>query len=67
LYVVAGGKDKIAHPDDVIEMIDHIGSRRTNGEIISEYGHLDLNLGKNAKHDVYPVVRRELIKISQRL
>ena len=65
LYVIAGGKDKIAHPDDVIEAIKHVGSRWVNGEIIPEYGHLDLNLGKNAKWDVYPVVQRELIKISR--
>ena len=67
LYVTAGGKDKIAHPDDVVEAIDHVGSRWADGEIIPEYGHLDLNLGKNAKRDVYPVVQRELIKISRRL
>jgi len=72
LLAVAGGKDKEAPPEEVIHTVKKVGSQDKTSHIFSkengyvaDYGHLDLNLGKKAKEEVYPVITDWLINHSK--
>ncbi|MHC1625078.1 MAG: hypothetical protein ACXQS2_03690 [Methermicoccaceae archaeon] len=58
LCVIAGDADHLAHQDDVIYAYHNVGTPDTRKRMVllKGYGHLDLNLGVNAKKDVYPKV-----------
>ena len=68
LLAIAGGADKEAPPEEVLQTMKRVGSTdkiahvfsKTNG-YIADYGHLDLNLGKKVKEEVYPVIAEWLI------
>jgi len=72
LLAIAGGKDKEAPPEEVIHTVKKVGSQdktshtfsKENG-YVADYGHLDLNLGKKAKEEVYPVITDWLINHSK--
>jgi pimeloyl-ACP methyl ester carboxylesterase len=64
LLAIAGGRDKLAPKQDVQYAFEHVGSSdKTYLEFSKEagyridYGHLDLNLGMNAREDVYPKIK----------
>jgi pimeloyl-ACP methyl ester carboxylesterase len=62
LLVIAGKGDKVAHHLDVKYAFDHVGTKEEDKKYIlfsknnssHDYCHLDLNLGKKAKEEVYP-------------
>jgi len=63
LLAIAGSADKEAPPEDVFQTVKRVGSTDKNYQLFSkenghsaDYGHLDLNLGKQAKQEVYPVI-----------
>jgi len=74
VLVIAGKGDNLAHYQDVQYGFDHVGSKDktlvvfakngkdAKGRVFSSfnYGHLDLNLGKKAKEEVYPVIHQWL-------
>jgi pimeloyl-ACP methyl ester carboxylesterase len=64
LLAIAGGHDKLAPKQDIHYAFEHVGSSdKTYLEFSKEagyridYGHLDLNLGMNAREDVYPKIK----------
>jgi len=69
LLAIAGGGDMAAPPYEVKYAVGHVGSRdityhefsKENG-YSADYGHLDLNLGKKAREEVYPVIYEWLIE-----
>ena len=55
--LLIGGKQDISDKiEDIAETLNHIGSEDKEIRILDGYGHVDLLLGKNAEHDVYPLV-----------
>jgi pimeloyl-ACP methyl ester carboxylesterase len=63
LLAIAGDADKEAPLEDVKETVKRVGSIDKNYYLFAkkngykmDYGHLDLNLGKYAKEEVYPVI-----------
>lgn len=63
LLIIAGGQDKMAPKTDMLYVKDHVGS--TDVELLefskvagyqADYGHLDLNLGVQAREEVYPPI-----------
>jgi len=69
LLAIAGGGDATAPPEDVKYALSHVGSRdityhefsKENG-YSADYGHLDLNLGKKAREEVYTVIYEWLME-----
>ena len=69
LLVIAGGGDKTAPPQDVKYVLSNVGSKdityhefsKENG-YSDDYSHLDLNLGINAREEVYPVIYEWLVE-----
>jgi len=64
LCVIAGGSDPLAHPNDVFYAYYNVGTPKSRRKriLIPCYGHMDLNLGKDAKKDVYPKIYNWLKK-----
>jgi pimeloyl-ACP methyl ester carboxylesterase len=68
ILAIAGQADKEAPPEEVLQTMNHVGSidktthvfSKTNG-YVEDYGHLDLNLGKKVKEEVYPLITKWLI------
>ena len=63
LLAIVGEADKEAPPEEVIAVLGRVGSSDKTYHHFSkkkgykaDYGHLDLNLGKYAKEEVYPVI-----------
>ncbi len=72
ILILSGQADREASPEDILYIPSHIGSKdvslinfsKKNG-YSADYGHLDLNLGHNAKQEVYPVVYNWLFNHDQ--
>ena len=69
LLVIAGGQDKMAPKSDILYVKDHVGSTDVTYLEFSkdagyqvDYGHLDLNLGINAREEVYPKIYTWLVQ-----
>jgi pimeloyl-ACP methyl ester carboxylesterase len=67
LLAIAGGADKEAPPEEIHQIIKRVGSTDTAYQLFSkkngfssDYGHLDLNLGKKSKEEIYPVIAQWL-------
>jgi len=63
LLAIAGGGDTLAPPEEVRHVACSVGSTDVAFHEFSkaagyseDYGHLDLNLGRKAKEEVYPVI-----------
>jgi pimeloyl-ACP methyl ester carboxylesterase len=63
LLAIAGGGDTLAPPEEVRHVACSVGSSDVSFHEFSkragysaDYSHLDLNLGKNASKEVYPVI-----------
>jgi hypothetical protein len=63
LLAIAGGGDTLAPPEEVKHVACSVGSTDVTfhefskmADYSEDYGHLDLNLGRNAKEEVYPVI-----------
>jgi pimeloyl-ACP methyl ester carboxylesterase len=63
LLVIAGSIDRLTPPDDLKYVFDHVSSQDKEFVVIgraqgarTEYGHVDLILGKNAPEDVFPTI-----------
>jgi len=67
LLAIAGGGDTLAPPEEIKHVACSVGSTDVTFHEFSktagyseDYGHLDLNLGRNAKEEVYPVIYKWL-------
>jgi pimeloyl-ACP methyl ester carboxylesterase len=73
LLVIAGGQDKMAPKTDMQYVKDHVGSTDVtylefskDAGYLTDYGHLDLNLGVHAREEVYPKIYEWLVKRSEK-
>jgi len=64
LCVIAGSSDPLAHPNDVFYAYYNVGTPKSRRKkiLIPCYGHMNLNLGKDARKDVYPKIYNWLKK-----
>jgi len=67
LLAIAGNADNLALPEGVRHVYQHVSSEQKRFKVFglafdaqSDYGHLDLLLGRQAPNDVYPVIRKWL-------
>jgi polyhydroxyalkanoate synthase len=69
LLAIAGGGDKTAPPEEIKYAFENVSSKdkkyiefSVENGYSANYGHIDLNLGKKAKEEVYPAIYEWLVK-----
>ncbi len=69
LLAIAGRGDKTAPPEEIKFAFDNVGSRDKKYVVFSkengysaDYGHIDLNLGKKAREEVYKEIHEWLVE-----
>lgn len=71
VLMITGGGDKLAPPEEISYVCNHIGTKEEDKECIifsvtddtpgtCDYGHLDINYGEKAKEEVYPFIYKWL-------
>lgn len=72
ILILSGQADREAPPEDVSYATSHIGSKDVTSVTFSkqngysaDYGHLDLNLGRKVKLEVYPIIYNWLLAHDQ--
>jgi pimeloyl-ACP methyl ester carboxylesterase len=72
LFFIAGAKDYLVPPASVATIYDRIASTRKAFSVLGrehgqeeDYGHGDLLIGKNVRHEVFPLILEWLLSIER--